>query len=311
MAKRQKNRHVTVAFNYLAKVVENPQDPKNPIEIGFSEAEFQKVINRLTNITPLDDSNEEVVAAIKSGQTLPFLAYDEIEEGLHFGDFEGAYYGQRFRNNRVGDISADDLNLRRFHYLITRLRDGKIMIGVSYHGQFGAYSDLRSVLSSLLRGDYKIASKTLRSLRAEIGDGTPVELRLAYRRAPGRVEHRSVFDSSGAIAVRRADYGDGFEGEVRDIAGRLHGDNQQRKSTIAEIVNQSQMLDINEDDIIGCSAIVTRNGRRNTVYFLGENNYSTKFPINVDVNAEGMANRGQVSREMVRVLRDEILPMFT
>ena len=310
MAKRQRNQQVRASFHYLVKSFPNEDDPENPIEEGFSEEEFERVVNRISNTTALDDTNEEVVAAIKVGSTLPFLAYAEIEPGLHFGDFEGAYYGQRFRNNRVGEIAADDLNLRRFHYLITRLRDGKIIVGVSYHGQFGAYGDMQGFLTHLLCGEHRVASKTLRSLQAEIGEGYPVSLKLSYRKRANRDERRSLFGTSGVIAIKSSDFGDGFEDRVQEVAGRIRGNDSQRKRAIADIVNEAEMLELDEDDIVGCSAVVRRNGRRTTVYFLGENNFSTKYPLAVEMDRDGMVDPMRMQAEMVRVLRNEILPIL-
>lgn len=117
MAKRQRNQLVTAAFNYLVKSFPNPEDPDNRFEEGFSEREFRRVVDRLSDTQELDDRDERVVRRIKGGEDLPFTYYEEPENGLYFGDFEGAYYGQRYRNNKLGIIDAESLNLRNFHYL--------------------------------------------------------------------------------------------------------------------------------------------------------------------------------------------------
>src|SRR4028118_1334041 len=162
MAKRQRNHQVTASFHYLVKGLPEDDDAEQAGEVGFSEQEFARVVARLRDVNPLDDTNDRIIAAIKSGQTVPFINYEEPARGLHFGDFEGAYYGQKYRNNRLGVIDADSLNLRAFHYLVTRMRDGKILIGTSYHGQFGDYEGLKSCLSYQLVGDFRVVSKTLR-----------------------------------------------------------------------------------------------------------------------------------------------------
>lgn len=285
MAKRHRNHQVAVAFHYLVKSRPNEDDPENPIEEGFSNREFQLVLDRLRDLRALDDKNDAVVNRIKLGEDLPFLQYEEVEEGLHFGDFEGAYYGQRYRNNHLGVIEAHTLNMRGFHYLITKLRDGRILVGTTYHGQFGDYDGLKTCLSYLLQGNYRIASKTLKSVSGEIGSGHPVSVRLNYRKSADRAERRPLFGSSGVIALRAVDFGDDFDERVAEMASRVRGSDAQRRKALARIVSQGQLLELDEDDIVGCSAIVRENGRERTVYFLGGRNFSTKFPLNVDVRA--------------------------
>lgn len=310
MAKRQKNHQVSVAFNYLIKLVKNEEDPDNPTEEGFSPDEFRSVVARLANTAPLDDGDDRVVAAIKRGETLPFNHYEELEEGLHFGDFEGAYYGQRYRNNKLGVIDADSLNLRSFHYLITRLRDGKILVGSTYHGLYGDYDGLRKCLSYVLRGNHRVASRTLKNVESEIGNGRPVSLKLTYRKGGDRPERPALFGSAGVVAVSQADLGEEFERQVNDVAGRARGTVAERKQAIAAIVNQGHLLELDADDIVGCSAVIREEGRNRTVYFIGENSFSTRFPINVDVDQDGLADRVQVTREMVRVMREKIIPLL-
>ena len=310
MAKRQKNKQVTASFHYLVKSKKNPDDADAPLETGFTENEFQQVINRLSNVAPLDTTDEQVIRRIKKGDDIPFNYYDEIDPGLHFGNYEGAYYGQKYRNNLVGEIDADSLNLRNFHYLITRLRGGEILIGVTYHGQFGDYDGIYSCLSKILAGDHRVASKTLKSISDEIGDGHPISLKLTYRKAQDRLERKPLFGSSGVIAIKNTDFGDQFEERVTSVANQIHGTDAEKKRALARIVNQDHMLELDSDDIIGCSAVVREDGRQRTVYFLGDNNFSTKFSLAVDVDNDGVADRGQVEEEIVRVMREKILPLL-
>jgi len=309
MAKRQRNHHVTASFHYLVKAI--PSDDSEEVsEEGFSEREFSRVVARLRDTTALDDADDSVVSAIKTGRTLPFNHYEEPEAGLHFGDFEGAYYGQKYRNNRLGIIEADSLNLRGFHYLITRLRDGKIIVGTTYHGLYGDYEGLRNCISHILAGDYRVASKTLTSASTEIGDGRPVSVKLIYRKSSDRAERRPLFGTSGVVAVTSSEFGDDFERSVSDIAAQVRGTDQQRRRALARIVSQSEMLSLDEDDIIGCSAVIRHEGGQRTVYLLGENNFSTKFGLSVDIDRDGLADRIQVRNEMIRVMREKIVPLL-
>lgn len=310
MAKRSRNNIVTTSFHYLIKTTKNEDDPQNPIETGFSNNEFQRVVDRITDPTPLNERDANVIERIKAGTDLPFGEHELVDGHIHFGRFDGAYYGQQFRNNELGVISADSLNLRPFHYIITRLRGGKILVGVTYHGQFGDYEGMSKCLMHILRGNYHISSRTLRSLAGEIGNGVPVELKLTYRRPDDRPERRHLFGRSGVIAIRNTEFGDDFADHVGAVADQVRGDVRQRKQILAGIVNNGELLELNDDDIIGCTAIVREDGRNRTIYLLGENNFATKFLLQVDVDVHGIPRRHQVQDEMIRVLREKIMPMM-
>ena len=267
-------------------------------------------MSRIMDITPLNDQDDEVVEAIKRGKDLPFNRYEEVETGLHFGDYEGAYYGQRYRNNQLGVVEAHTLNMRQFHYLIAPLGDGRILVGVSYHGQFGDYEGLRSVLSHRLMGNYQVSSKSIKSVSSEIGAGVPISLKLGYRKSSDRAERKPLFGSTGVIAISNSEFGSSFEERVSEVSQQVRGTAKQKRKALSKFVNDGELLELNEDDIVDCSVVVRDNGRLRTVYFLGDNNFSTKFPLLVGVNSEGAADRDAVKREMIRVMREEIVPLI-
>jgi len=310
MAKRQRNHQVTASFHYLVKSIPNDDDAGEASEEGFSEAEFDRVVTRLRDTRALDDTDDRVIAAIKLGRDLPFNYFEEVEAGLFFGNFEGAYYGQKYRNNRLGVVEADSLNLRGFHYLITRLRDGKILIGTTYHGAFGDYEGLKTCVSHLLAGNYRVASKTLTNPSTEIGTGTPISVKLIYRKRSDRAERRPIFGSSGVLAVTSSEYGDNFERNLGAIAAQVRGTVEQRKRVLANIVNQSELLSLDEDEIIGCSAVIREEGSQRTIYLLGDNNFSTKFGVSVEIDTDGIADQDEVKAELIRVMREKTIPLL-
>ena len=311
MAKKHRANLITASFHYLVKTAPNDVDPTNPIESPFTHVEFSRVLDRISNITPLDERDPVIISRIKSGQDLPFLDYEEVEDGLHFGAFDGAYYGQQYRNNVHGVISADSLNLRPFNYLITRLRDGRILIGVTYNGHFGDYDGLRNCLIHLMRGgNYQVRSRTITSVSDEIGNGTPIELRLTYRKESGRLERRGLFGKTGVLAIKSTEFGDGFGEEISNISQNVRGNVEAKKRALAQLVRQGNLLELDDDDIIGCSAIVRENGRTSTIYFLGGHNMATKFLLDVQPNPIGIPNRNEVRDEIIRVMRQRVMPLL-
>lgn len=310
MAKRQRHNQVSASFHYLTKTVRDPRDHSATIDAPFSEAEFRFIIDRISDGRRLDDTDDDVILSIKMGYDLPFHRYEVVEDHLHFGEFEGAYYGQEYRNNRAGVISADSLNLRRFHYLVTLLRDGKILVGVTYNGQFGDYEGIRQCFSHLLRNTGTIVSRTIRSISDEIGDGEPIDLKLTFRRPSDRPERRSLFGRTGVIAIKATEFGDDFGDEVSAMARAARGSVEDRRRSIAALVNDSGFMELDDSDIIGCSALVRENGRTRTVYLLGQNSFSTKYPLAVETNIHGIPDREQVKQEMIRVMRNRIIPLL-
>lgn len=310
MAKRQRNQLVTGAFHYLVKSLPN-DDPDLPDDIdGFTEDEFERIVDLLRDTQPINDQNPHIIAAIKDGTEMHRRSFGEAAPSVYFGEYEGAYYGQRLRNNMLGDIDPESLNLRKFYYLITRLRDGKIVVGVTYHGNFGDYEGIRAYISHHLRGNYRVASKTLKSIATEIGGGHPVSLKLTYRKGPDRPERRSLFGSSGEIAIKRSEFGDDFDERVTGAARQIRGTDAERKRAIANLVNQGEMIELDADEIIGCSAVVREHGRQRTVYFLGDNNFSTKFYLPIQIGQHGDTDPQQVMTAMLEVMRERIIPLI-
>lgn len=310
VAKRQKPHLITASFHYLIKTIRNDKNLNDPVDEPFTQVEFNRIVERISNTAPLDEQDDNVIARIKGGLDLPFNHHEIVDGHIHFGEFEGAYYGQEYRNNALGIISADSLNLRKFHYLATHLRDGKILIGVTYNGQFGDYDGIRSCFTHLLRSNETVTSRTIKSISDEIGSGEPVEVKLAYRRASDRPERRNLFGTSGVIAIKNTEFGSGFRDEVLNLARNARGSLIERKRSIARLVNDSDMLELDDDEVISCTALVRENGRVRTVYFLGENNFSTKYPLAVEINNRGIANRNQTQQEMIRVMRKNIIPLL-
>ena len=101
MARRHRINLITASFHYLVKTTPNEANPANPDEAPFTPDEFRKIVTRIESNNPLNDSDPVVIRRIKSGEDLPFRDHEIIEGWLHFGGFDGAYYGQKYRNNQL------------------------------------------------------------------------------------------------------------------------------------------------------------------------------------------------------------------
>src|SRR5688572_7219133 len=70
--------------------------------------------------------------------------------------------GHSYRNSSKGEISADSINQRRFHFLLYLAESGRVYIGTQYLGNFGAYEPLRRTIIELFSGSQAIHSHTFR-----------------------------------------------------------------------------------------------------------------------------------------------------
>lgn len=307
LAKRHSITQISASFHYLVK--RSIRGEAEAEDIGFTDNEFRRIVERIQDTSAINFNDDHEVTRIKAGENIPFIDYEQLSESTHFGCFEGAYYGQEYRNTRLGTIDAESLNLRRFHYLLDHRRDGKIVVGVQYTGNYGDYDGIRRCFQHLLRGNaHKVISRTFSSMRHEIGDGDPIELKINIRRQNNIAGGPALFSRNGVFAIRRADYGEDFADDVRNALGIVRGNAADRKTALARLINNGELLEIDDDDIEGCSLLMRQNGRQHTIYLLGDSNFATKFPLNVRVHGNGIPEPQEVKTEMLRVLRDIVTP---
>jgi hypothetical protein len=306
MAKKQRTNQVTASFHYIVKRKRGEPDSE---ETGFTPDEFAKLAARLGDTSPIDFNDEAAIQLIKQGDIIPLLKVTDISSTRIFGQFEGAYYGQEYRNTKVGTIDADSLNLRTFHYVVEHRRDGRIVIGTRYLGNYGDYDGLYKFISKVLQSnEFVVRSKSFTSLRHELGSGTPVELKVTLNRPGKKLGSRSLFSSTGIFAVRSAEYGEDFEKDVKGLVPHVKGSLEARKAALASIMSQGDLMDIDDEDIAGCTVLMRQDGHQYTVYLLGDSNVSTKFPLSVHVPSNGLLDYNSVQREITRVLDDIITP---
>ncbi|MCD2316381.1 hypothetical protein LQ954_09490 [Sphingomonas sp. IC-11] len=306
MAKRQRTNQVTASFHYLVK--RKRGEPESE-ETGFTAQEFAKLGARLRDVTPIDFSDEAEIRLIKQGEKIPLLKVTDISVARIFGRFEGAYYGQEYRNTKVGTIDADSLNLRTFHYIVDYRRDGRIVVGSQYLGNYGDYDGLSYFISKTLQTNESVVrSKSFSSLRHELGSGTPVELKVALNRPGKKLGSKSLFSKTGVFVVRGSEYGDEFERDVKGLVPQVKGSMEARKAALAKIMSQGDLMDIDDEDIAGCTVLMRQDGHQYTVYLLGDNNVATRFPLSVSVPPNGLLDYDSVKNEMVRVLDNVVTP---
>ncbi len=306
MAKRQRSNQVTASYHY---VVQRPRRDTEADEVGFSAADFSKLCAHLSDVTPINFKDDAELTKIKHGEKLSLLKATQISKTRLFGQFEAAYYGQEYRNTQVGKIDAESVNLRTFHYVIDHRRDGRIVIGNQYLGNFGDYEGLSYFITKILTTDKNVVrTKSFTSLKHEIGNGTPVELKVSLNKPDKKLGGRSLFSRTGVFAIKGSDYGDDFEADIRQFIPKVKGSLDDRKAALARIISQGDLMDIDDEDIADCTVVMRKDNSQYTVYIVGGNNISTKFPLGVHVPPNGLLDYDRVRSEMERILNDVVTP---
>lgn len=92
MAKRSRSSLVAVSFHLLVKTtLQGKGERAEKVDVPIDDAEFKRIVDRISDKTVLDTTDDAVIADIKLGRYLPFFDYEELGAGVHFGCFEGAY----------------------------------------------------------------------------------------------------------------------------------------------------------------------------------------------------------------------------
>lgn len=306
MAKQQKNEAVTATFHYLVR--EELQDGKDPKVIPFSQDEFDDLCNAIKNQKSPNLKVKEEFRQVKYGQIVPFHNAVSLNDQCLFGAFEGAYSGHAFTNSDKGDISADSINQRKFHFLLYLSDTGKIYIGAQYLGNYGDWTGLRHTIVSLLPNQSTIQSYTFRQDEVDFTKAVAKEVRVSLSRNGESLESKNLFSQSSMIAVRKKSKEDGFEDKVqKTLIPLMMSSIDKRKQAIAELLTGSDLYDVKDNDIENCTIVASVNGRDRVIYMFGGANFASRFKLDVELKVDGHPKYDQTKKAMYDVLRDEII----
>jgi hypothetical protein len=79
------------------------------------------------------------------------------------------------------------------------------------------------------------------------------------------------------------------------------------RKAVADLMNESELLDVNDDDIEDCTVIANLNGKRHTIHMFENGSFATKFPIAVPMNSDGHPLAEPTKSSMLKLLKDEII----
>lgn len=302
-----KNEAVTVSFHFLRR--EDHSDPSKPKYTPISQGVFDRLFESLKDKPPLDLEDEEAADKLRYRIDVPIVRVERVDQRTIFGTYQSSYWGHAYQNTVRGKIPATSISLRPFHFILYLSEDGKIYVGSQYLGLFGGYSGLVSTLRSLIALT-DIYSHSFRSDFIDLKQVQPKEIQIRFADRSESIAAANPIASAGVLTFRKTDQEGGFEREIasRILSQRGKPSDDVRKA-VADLVNESKLMSVNDDDIADCTIIVRQNGKDKKVYMIEDSGFSTRFPISVGVDDDGHPLCEPCKAEMIALLRKQIIAM--
>jgi hypothetical protein len=306
MAKRKKSEKVYATFHYLVRKIRT-DDGALETE-GFSERDFDRLIDGLENYPTLDLNDERIRDKLRFKKIVPIEDIQKIDDRTYFGCYRGAYWGHSYDNTAVGKIPADSISLRPFYFILYFSISGKIYIGVQYLAQFGSYDALKRTISDILGNPSLVSAHSFRKDSVDISVLKAKKIIVNISRAPDRLDRRNAYGQKAAIAFTGLQEDQQTQFAIRrKLMPALGTEKKGVQMAIARLLNESELADVSDEEIEGCQLIVEENGRDRTIRFLGGGLYPSQYPLHVDFNDDGHPTAQSACKAMVQSLEENIL----
>jgi hypothetical protein len=275
--------------------------------IGFSNEEYEKLCQSIVDQESPDLTDEKQFSAVKFGVVVPFSKTQRVDQRTLFGVFEGAYSGHSFKNSAKGEISAESINQRKFHFIIYHSLSGRIYIGCQYLGNYGDYIGLKNTLISFFDERRNINAVSFRQDAIDFSKAVAKEVRVSLSDKGKTITSKNLFSEGSMVAVRKRRKDESFPEEVKkSLFPLLKSPIDKRRQAIASLLKDS-LIDAKDDDIENCTVVASVNGRDRVIYVLGGYNFASRFHLNVPVMADGHPEYTKTKEAILKILSDEIV----
>ncbi|HYW14677.1 MAG TPA: hypothetical protein VE891_00795 [Allosphingosinicella sp.] len=303
--RRRKREEVTVSFHFLRR---DRRDQSGIQHIPFSENEFDDLVSSLQSLPPLDLSNEAVLDRLRYRNAAPIETVERVNDRTAFGLYRASYWGHAYENTEKGKIPAESVSLRPFYFMLYLSEKGRIYLGVQYLGQYGSYIALKNTVHHSLEDRSGVTAHSFRLEASAYSKVEPKEIRVQVSKKPSSIAGDNVFGEGAMIAFKPTERGQAFGAEVKRRLFPVLGTTKGRiQKAVADIVKESQLIDVDDEDITDCTIIGEVNGRRKTIYMLGQSSFASQFSIEVGFNDDGHPLRDHVKEQMTQVLEEQIV----
>jgi hypothetical protein len=261
----KKNEEVSVTFHYLTRLKKN--DKNLPIVTPFSQGEFDALYEKMKAQKPFDPTVESDIDRLRLREEAPLFNLEKPNQRTITGTFKASYWGHAFENTQKGSISSQSVNLRPFHFVLYFAVSGRIYIGSQYLGQFGGYEFLKKTISEMLPASKEITSISIRLGGSYYKDAIPREIRVNVASASNSISSHGSLGGKMMIAISRTGKADPLVEKVKTSIIPFFGKGADAiKHAVASLVNQSDVIEINDDDVIDCTVVADMNGKRATIH---------------------------------------------
>lgn len=300
----KKNEEVSVSFHYLSRM----RKADKPVFVPFTPADMAALLAKMKAQKPFDTNNEADVDRLRTRLEAPLENIELANERTITGTFRAPYWGHSFDNTHKGKIPRESVNLRPFHFVLYLAESGRIYIGAQYLGLYGGYDVLRKTLVSMLPQSKEVTSTSIRLGASYYRNAEPREIRVNIAKKPTSIAGRSTLGGKVMIALTRASKDDPLVDKVKSQVIPFFGRKQSEiKQAVAGLMNQSDVVEINDEDIIDCTVLADMNGRTATIHMFENGFHATRVSLAVDVDDDGHPANAETCNEILVTLNDHVI----
>jgi hypothetical protein len=300
-----KNEEVSASFHYLARMRKSGE---KEVVSPFTVAEFSALFAKMKSQKPFDLKSEDDIQRLRSRKEAPLENLELLNARTITGTFRASYYGHGFDNTDKGKISAQSVNLRPFHFVLYLSESGFIYIGSQYLGLFGGYSTLKATIVGLMPDRKGIRSLSFRLGASYYKNAEPREIRVNVANKSTSIAGRSSLGGKMMIAITRSSKDDPLVSRVKNSIIPFFGRGQSEiKHAVAGLMNQSDVIAIDDEDVIDCTVLADMNGKSTTIYMFDNGFRATRFKLEVDVDDDGHPANADTCNEILIALNEHVI----
>ncbi|WEJ11171.1 hypothetical protein [Sinorhizobium prairiense] len=304
----RKNEEVSASFHYLIRVKKSGDDE---VVIPFTTGDFTGLFTKMQSQKPFDLSLERDIERLRSYKEAPLENLELVNQRTITGTFKASYYGHGYDNSEKGRISADSVNLRPFHFVLYLAESGRIYVGSQYLGLFGGYRILRDTIKGMMPESAGIRSLSYRLGASYYKNAEPKEIRVNVANKSTSIAGRSQLGGKMMIALTRTSKEDPLVDRVKRGVIPFFGKGQREiKHAVAGLMNQSDLIELDDDDVLDCTVLADMNGKSTTIYMFDNGIRATRFKLDVSVDDDGHPSNADTCNEILNALNDHVISVI-
>ncbi len=231
-----------------------------------------------------------------------------IDTQTAFGLYRAAYWGHSYDNTAVGKIPVDSVSLRPFYFCLYLSKSGRIYIGVQYLAQFGSYEGLKRTIINLLRNSKNIVAHSFRRDSVGVDRLIAKQVKVNISRRPSGLDNAGGFGQKAVVTFPAIRGDQEMQNQVnRNLVPVLGTDKGIVQKAVAQMLRDSELTDVADDEIEGCTVIAEVNGQQKSIQFIGTGMYPSQYPLHVGFNEDGHPTRETAQESMMKILDENIL----